>query len=111
MPEVRLVVLALQDRLAYGPTFKSAMKALFLRRSLFFKRRSCPRRAGRSASATTKPTEDLKTLVSGAAKDLADYQRLTAAGQKFFASGQGIVTELWLECELSTKSGVTAVTT
>ena len=29
MPELRLVVLALQDRLAYGPTFDSAMAALF----------------------------------------------------------------------------------
>src|SRR6202161_4243684 len=29
MPELRLVVLALQDRLAYGPTFESAMSALF----------------------------------------------------------------------------------
>src|SRR2546425_4028771 len=29
MPELRLVVLALQDRLAYGPNFESAMAALF----------------------------------------------------------------------------------
>src|SRR5882724_846375 len=29
MPELRLVVLAVQDRLAYGPTFESAMSALF----------------------------------------------------------------------------------
>src|SRR5580698_7775019 len=29
MPELRLVVLALQDRLAYGPTFESAMAGLF----------------------------------------------------------------------------------
>src|SRR5215472_9771722 len=29
MPELRLVVLALQDRLVYGPTFESAMSALF----------------------------------------------------------------------------------
>ena len=29
MPELRLVVLALQDRLAYGPTFEAAMAALF----------------------------------------------------------------------------------
>src|SRR6266536_4474819 len=29
MPELRLVVLALQDRLAYGPTFESAMTSLF----------------------------------------------------------------------------------
>ena len=29
MPELRLVVLALQDRLAYGPTFETALAALF----------------------------------------------------------------------------------
>ena len=29
MPELRLVVLALQDKLAYGPTFESAMASLF----------------------------------------------------------------------------------
>src|SRR6202011_5070308 len=29
MPELRLVVLAVQDRLAYGPTFEAAMAALF----------------------------------------------------------------------------------
>jgi len=33
MPELRLVVLALQDRLAYGPTFESAMASLFGGRS------------------------------------------------------------------------------
>jgi hypothetical protein len=34
-----------------------------------------------AASAATKPAEDLNTLVAGAAKDLADYQRLTAEGK------------------------------
>src|SRR6202165_618606 len=29
MPELRLVVLALQDRLAYGPTFEVALNSLF----------------------------------------------------------------------------------
>ena len=29
MPEMRLVVLALQDRLAYGPTFEAALASLF----------------------------------------------------------------------------------
>ena len=29
MPELRLVVLALQDRLAYGPTFEAALTSLF----------------------------------------------------------------------------------
>ena len=29
MPELRIVVLALQDRLAYGPTFEAALSSLF----------------------------------------------------------------------------------
>ena len=29
MPELRIVVLALQDRLAYGPNFETAMASLF----------------------------------------------------------------------------------
>jgi uncharacterized membrane protein (UPF0182 family) len=29
MPELRLVVLALQDRLAYAPTFEAALASLF----------------------------------------------------------------------------------
>ena len=29
MPELRIVVLALQDRLAYGPTFEAALAGLF----------------------------------------------------------------------------------
>ena len=29
MPELRLVVLALQDRLVYAPTFEAALAALF----------------------------------------------------------------------------------
>ena len=33
MPELRLVVLALQDRLAYGPTFESAMSRYLAERS------------------------------------------------------------------------------
>jgi uncharacterized protein len=82
MPELRLVVLALQDRLVYGPTFESAMNALF----------------GGAASSLSGPLastaliqnlppssikggEDPKTLIRGAANDLADYQRLTAEGK------------------------------
>jgi hypothetical protein len=32
-------------------------------------------------AAANKPVEDLDALVRGAAKDLADYQRLTAEGK------------------------------
>jgi uncharacterized protein len=82
MPELRLVVLALQDRLAYGPTFESAMAALFGGASSSVSAPAVPAEAVRSASATSpQPAADLNALIAQAAKDLADYQRLTAEGK------------------------------
>ena len=101
MPELRLVVLALQDKLAYGPTFESAMAALFggAASSMSALSTSVPptnapstsaapttaaagpaQRAGASA-ASPQPAADLNALIAEAAKDLADYQRLTAEGK------------------------------
>ncbi len=76
MPELRLVVLALQDRLAYGPTFESAMAALF--------GGAVSSLSAAPASAELPrnlPAADLNALITEAAKDLADYQRLTAEGK------------------------------
>ena len=84
MPELRLVVLALQDRLAYGPTFDSAMRALFGGEASSLSAAAAPAELERSApasAAASKPTFDLNALIAGAAKDLADYQRLTAEGK------------------------------
>jgi uncharacterized membrane protein (UPF0182 family) len=84
MPELRLVVLALQDRLAYGPTFDSAMRALFGGEASSLSVATVPLEPERKAegpTTATKPTADLKALIAGAAKDLADYQRLTAEGK------------------------------
>jgi uncharacterized membrane protein (UPF0182 family) len=94
MPELRLVVLALQDRLAYGPTFESAMAALFGggTSSLSAPARSAQTAATptelnaaggavRGAGATQPVAGDLNGLISEAARDLADYQRLTAEGK------------------------------
>ena len=85
MPELRLVVLALQDRLAYGPTFESAMRALFGGEASSLSAAASPVEPERNAAApaaATKPTAaDLNALITGAAKDLADYQRLTAEGK------------------------------
>jgi uncharacterized membrane protein (UPF0182 family) len=85
MPELRLVVLALQDRLAYGPTFESAMAALFggAASSLTASATTgaAPVDAARSASTSAQPATDLNGLIAEAAKDLADYQRLTAEGK------------------------------
>jgi uncharacterized membrane protein (UPF0182 family) len=84
MPELRLVVLALQDRLAYGPTFESAMTALFggavSSISPAAGQAEQVRQAPASA-ASTQPAADLNELIAEAAKDLADYQRLTAEGK------------------------------
>jgi hypothetical protein len=85
MPELRLVVLALQDRLAYGPNFESAMRALFGGEVSSLSAAASPVEPQRSAAApaaVTKPAvADLNALITGAAKDLADYQRLTAEGK------------------------------
>ena len=85
MPELRLVVLSLQDRLAYGPTFESAMAALFggAVSSLAAPLTTAPGslRGASAASASAQPTADLNALIGEAAKDLADYQRLTAEGK------------------------------
>jgi uncharacterized membrane protein (UPF0182 family) len=84
MPELRLVVLALQDRLAYGPTFESAMTALFGGAASSTSAAAAPAEPARSAAPpgnTAQPSENLNTLITEAAKDLSDYQRLTAEGK------------------------------
>ena len=94
MPELRLVVLALQDRLAYGPTFEVAMAALFGNgQSTLAAAPNAPapstNNAAGGAPAATAPSAtaaasapaDTNGLISAAAKDLADYQRLTAEGK------------------------------
>ena len=90
MPQLRLVVLALQDRLAYGPTFEAAMAALFsgapstLSAATNAPASAVPSAAPPSGSASAPgaaPSTDLNALIADAARDLADYQKLTAEGK------------------------------
>jgi uncharacterized protein len=83
MPELRLVVLALQDRLVYGPTFEAAMRAMFGNEasSLTATTTAAIEPVANAPAAANTPAADLNKLISGAAKDLADYQRLTAEGK------------------------------
>jgi len=84
MPELRLVVLALQDRLAYGPTFESAMAALFGGSASSMTAAPVsiePTRSAQVPTGSSRPAADLNALIAEAAKDLADYQRLTAEGK------------------------------
>jgi len=82
MPELRLVVLALQDRLAYGPTFEAAMASLFGGAvSSTSAIAAEPARGTPAAPTAPEPVAHRNTLIAEAAKDLADYQRLTAEGK------------------------------
>jgi uncharacterized membrane protein (UPF0182 family) len=85
MPELRLVVLAVQDRLAYGPTFESAMAALFGTAPSTLSAQVAPAApAARPANPTTAAAAapaDVNALIAEAARDFTDYQQLTAAGK------------------------------
>ena len=83
MPELRLVVLALQDKLAYGTTFEAALKSLFAGEAS-----SLTVTEGQQSTAPVSansnlagPAADVHALIEEAGRDFADYQRLTAAGK------------------------------
>jgi hypothetical protein len=80
MPELRLVVLALQDKLAYGTTFQAALRALFGGEISSLNANEAPQTAPAS-QGPVQPSTDINALISEAGKDFADYQRLTAEGK------------------------------
>jgi len=91
MPELRLVVLALQDRLAYGPTFEAALSSLFGSEAPSLTNgEPSPSSTGAGTgagtgatvpSATAQPGTSTSALISQASQDFADYQRLTSEGK------------------------------
>jgi len=82
------VVLALQDRLAYGSTFQAALTSLFGNETS-----SLSNSETQSApTATATPAAlDTKGLILQASQAFSDYQRLTAAG-KLAEAGQKLDT-------------------
>jgi uncharacterized membrane protein (UPF0182 family) len=81
MPELRLVVLAVQDRLAYGPTFEAALASLFGGTTSSLSATEQTQPAALASSVGPAAEGDLNALIAEAGKDLADYQRLTAEGK------------------------------
>ena len=96
MPELRLVVLALQDRLAYGPTFEAAFAGLFGSAGSTLTAASSGAQGGGAGAATPESTPATRAaatapgqgatgnsdaMIAAAARDLSDYQRLTAEGK------------------------------
>jgi uncharacterized protein len=80
MPELRLVVLALQDKLAYGPSYEAALASLFGGGTSSLTATEAPQPAAESGPAS-RPATDLQGLIAKAAKDFSDYQRLTSEGK------------------------------
>jgi len=87
------VVLALQDRLAYAPTFEAALSSLFgggISSLSGSESSTAPAAANQLAGSPTsapQAKQDLNELITEAGKDFDDYQRLTAAG-KLAEAGQ-----------------------
>jgi uncharacterized protein len=84
MPELRLVVLALQDRLAYGPTFEAALSSLFGETASSLTASTTQNAVPAAPSAAAPAAQvaaDLNALIAQASQDFADYQRLTAEGK------------------------------
>ena len=94
MPELRIVVLALQDRLVFGPTYEAALAALLGRAAPDMNigtgaaAQTPPPSGAPAARGTQAPTApggnastDVNALIAEAARNLADYQRLTAEGK------------------------------
>jgi uncharacterized membrane protein (UPF0182 family) len=82
MPELRLVVLALQDRLAYAPTFEGALASLYGSQPSSMSATEVQRPAAEpGAPAQPQPASDLKSLIAQAGKDFSDYQHLTSEGK------------------------------
>jgi uncharacterized protein len=77
MPELRLVVLATQDRIAYAPRFPEALE-LLLRGGI-----AVPAAAPAPQPATTESREQppIRSLIERANQALAEYRRLTAEGK------------------------------
>ena len=86
MPELRLVVLALQDKLAYAPTFEAALASLFGSEQSTLRASETPSTSSANPAGPA-PATDVKSLAAQAGRDFSDYQRLTSDG-KLSEAGQ-----------------------
>jgi uncharacterized membrane protein (UPF0182 family) len=91
MPELRLVVLATQDKLAYGQTFAEAMNSLFGEAAAAQPQpasgQAAPQQQGTQPTPSGTSTQTLQQLIDRAIQEFDDYQRLMSQG-KFAEAGQ-----------------------
>jgi uncharacterized membrane protein (UPF0182 family) len=77
MPELRLVVLATQEKLGYGQTFTEAMNSLFGEAVV----KPPAEEPGQPTPQQPTPSADLPQLINRAIQEFDDYQRLTSQGK------------------------------
>jgi uncharacterized protein len=88
MPELRLVVVALQDRIGYGKSFDEAMTSLFGEATKPPAAEQPDTQKSKGTESTAKPgpapamtPEDVQALILRAIQEFDDYQRLTSEGK------------------------------
>jgi uncharacterized protein len=77
MPELRLVVLATQEKLGYGQTFAEAMNSLFGEAAI----KPPAEEPQQETPQQPTPAADLPQLINRAIQEFEDYQRLTSQGK------------------------------
>ena len=81
MPELRVVVLATQERLGHGQNFAEAMTSLFGEAAKAPAPQPGQAPAPQQPAPSATPTQDLQQLVNRAIQEFDDYQRLTSEGK------------------------------
>jgi uncharacterized membrane protein (UPF0182 family) len=87
MPELRLVVLAIQDRLGYGQTFDEAMTSLFGEAGRQpaqpkpDQQKEKPAEGSPTPSASPASSPNVQQLINRAVQEFDEYQRLTSQGR------------------------------
>jgi uncharacterized membrane protein (UPF0182 family) len=81
MPELRLVVLATQEKLGYGQTFGEAMNSLFGEAAVKAAPQETGQTTGQQPTPSATPAQDLQQLIDKAIQEFEDYQRLTSQGK------------------------------
>ena len=91
MPELRLVVLATQEKLAFGATFAEAMNSLFGEAAAQptppSSGQTPPPGGAQQPAPSPTPAQNLQQLVNRAIQEFDDYQRLLSQG-KYAEAGQ-----------------------
>ncbi|MFN2530528.1 MAG: UPF0182 family protein [Pyrinomonadaceae bacterium] len=94
MPELRLVVLATQDKVGYGQSFGEAMNSLFgeIQKPNSEQENNKPEQpqpeiGNARPGPSPSPSQNLQELITRALQEFDDYQRLTAQG-KLAEAGQ-----------------------